>query len=156
MGVLQGRLSLSVGHEALHSEAGAFTVLGKDALSADKMFLPDYTATVSTPHVRLLTISKSKFVEALELGKDPLQLEQALDTLRAELAGETSRMEARERRDRQMSPFSLYSPSETMATVAFSNSPCFSPAIDGYGRTSPKLMLPTRPEPKRKKTQDSL
>eukprot|EP00929_Paragymnodinium_shiwhaense_P048579 TRINITY_DN24542_c0_g1_i1.p1 TRINITY_DN24542_c0_g1~~TRINITY_DN24542_c0_g1_i1.p1 ORF type:complete len:771 (+),score=171.98 TRINITY_DN24542_c0_g1_i1:89-2401(+) len=158
--VLQGRLSLFVGHEAFRSEAGAFTLLGKDALSGDKVFIPDYTASISTPSVRLLTIPKAKFVEAQSLDKGSKEeLEEALALLHAEFAGETSRQEAREmlreRMGDDVSPCSIDLESRGAPPLSrFSTSTGISPAI-----TMREVSSPNSPRARaagRKPTKDSL
>lgn len=156
--VLQGRLSLNVGQESFLSEAGAFTLLGKDALYTDRVFIPDYTASVSTPHVRLLTITKAKFLEAQVLDtRKASELEEVLHKLRAEQSGETSRMEARQFRDRasEGSPCSNYS--RGFATSRDSTTPCCSP-LGGENENADSSPSPRKTArcPERKKTQTSM
>mmetsp|Transcript_99891 Transcript_99891/g.320511 ORF Transcript_99891/g.320511 Transcript_99891/m.320511 type:complete len:723 (-) Transcript_99891:195-2363(-) len=98
--VLQGRVNMMVGRDGFRSEAGAFSVLGKDALLPRDYYEPDFSAHVSTREVRLLVISKSLFQRAQALDKDPEALQEALCSLASFCAGEISRKEARTLRSR--------------------------------------------------------
>eukprot|EP00971_Amphidinium_carterae_P249167 4945877-Amphidinium_carterae.1 len=88
--VLQGRIGIKAGREEFRCDAGAFTVLGKDALRPGRSFVSDFTAYLLTPKVRLLVITKVQFMEALAIeAKGEIQC--SLHTLAAEIAGETTR-----------------------------------------------------------------
>lgn len=94
--VLQGRLGLRAGREGFRSEAGAFSVLAKEALRTDlPTFVPDFSAFVCTPKVRFLLISREAFRRAQALDSDAPALERALLAQAAQAAGEVSRKEAR-------------------------------------------------------------
>jgi len=109
--VLQGRLTVRAGCDGFRTEAGAFTILGGDALRGGRPFTPDFAAFVSTIEVRLLSITKAHYLEARNLDQDPTLLEQAMASLAAESKGEASRKEAKElsrhHRTRSSSPSRL-------------------------------------------------
>lgn len=99
--VLQGRLAVRVGREGFRSEAGSFSLVARDALRPKvngREFRPDFGAFLATPKVRYLSMFRSTFREAQALDQNPAALEKALLTLREEMAGNVSRMEARELR----------------------------------------------------------
>jgi metal transporter CNNM len=93
--VLQGRLAIRVGVEHFRSEAGAFTLLSKDALRP-KAFKPDFGAYLGTPKVRFLVLTKARYEDAQELDKDPAKLKSAMEQLNAQMQGAISRKEGRE------------------------------------------------------------
>merc|ERR1711937_79663 len=77
--VLQGRLGLRVGREGFRAEAGAFSALGKEALSDQgESFKPDFSAFLGTPKVRFLLLSKESFRQAQALDLDTQAREKAL------------------------------------------------------------------------------
>mmetsp|Transcript_18208 Transcript_18208/g.42588 ORF Transcript_18208/g.42588 Transcript_18208/m.42588 type:complete len:638 (+) Transcript_18208:121-2034(+) len=88
--VLQGRFGLRLGRDQFRCEAGAFTVLGIDALCCQK-FAPDFTAFLATSKVRYLLISRSMFQQALKLESDADALTASLTLQRAHAAGESIR-----------------------------------------------------------------
>mmetsp|Transcript_28128 Transcript_28128/g.80727 ORF Transcript_28128/g.80727 Transcript_28128/m.80727 type:complete len:555 (+) Transcript_28128:2-1666(+) len=92
--ILQGKFGARVGLESFHSEMGAFSVLGRDALLS-QAFTPDFDAFISTQSVRFLSISKASYMRAVELDKDRATLEAALCSLAEDRAGEASRKELR-------------------------------------------------------------
>lgn len=96
--VLQGRLAIRVGYEAFRSEAGAFTLLTKDALREKRgnPFRPDFGAYLGTPKVRYLVLTKSRYKEAQELDRDAQKLGIAVQQMAAQRQGAISRKEARE------------------------------------------------------------
>jgi len=96
--VLQGRVNMLVGRDGFRTEAGAFSVLAKDALLPRDYFHPDFSAHLSTREVRLLIISKQQFLRAQALDQDAEGLQAALCSLAAFCAGEISRKEARKLR----------------------------------------------------------
>jgi len=93
--VLQGRVALRVGVEAFRCEAGAFSVLAKDALRPGRAMVSDFSAYIGTVKVRLLTITRAKYMEAVVLDRQPEVLQSSLNAIAAEAAGEASRQEAR-------------------------------------------------------------
>jgi len=94
--VLQGRVGMVVGRDGFRTEAGAFSVLAKDALLPRDYYYPDFSAHLSTKEVRYLCISRGQFLKAQALDRDPEALQQAWCSLAAFAAGEMSRKEARE------------------------------------------------------------
>lgn len=93
--VLQGRIAVRVGREGFRSEAGAFSVLAKDALRPGD-FAPDFGAFLGTLKVRYLVLTKARYQEAQALDRNPEALEHALAQLAEEAVGAVSRKEARE------------------------------------------------------------
>lgn len=91
--VLQGRLTMLAGRDSFPTEAGAFTVLAREALCAGQPFRPDFTAFVGTQKARFLSISKAVYLEARDLDQEPLTLEHSMSQLAAETVGETSSKE---------------------------------------------------------------
>lgn len=67
--VLQGRTSVLIGRDGFRSEAGAFKVLAKDALR-DEKYVADFSAFLTTPIVRFLSITKANFAKAKVLSED--------------------------------------------------------------------------------------
>lgn len=102
--VLQGRIAVRVGREGFRSEAGAFSVLAKDALRPGD-FAPDFGAFLGTLKVRYLVLTKARYQEAQALDRNPEALEHALAQLAEEAVGAVSRKEAREIR---MQKFPVY------------------------------------------------
>lgn len=98
--VLQGRMTVRVGHECFRSEAGAFTLLAKDALRPGS-FRPDFEAHLSTSEVRYLVLKRSRYQEAQALDKNKDALKKALHAMSLEAAGASSRKEARAIRQRE-------------------------------------------------------
>jgi len=130
--VLQGRLGLRVGREGFRSEAGAFSVLAKDALRTDLgVFTPDFSAFLATPKVRFLLISKAAMKEAQALDRDTVSRDQALLAQAARAAGEVSRKEARELQ--QLLPLRNAEEAKYLQ-IGTSGSPCQSP----FAMKSPK------------------
>merc|ERR1712202_65506 len=86
--ILQGRVGIRAGRDGFRSEAGAFSVLARDALAPGTSFVADYSAFLLTKTVRLVSITKVNFLEAMVLDKDKPLLAQAVTNLAAEVAGE--------------------------------------------------------------------
>jgi metal transporter CNNM len=93
--VLQGRVGMRVGREGFRVEAGAFSILARDTLRPGGDCSIDFAAHVSTPKVRYLSITKTRFLEAKELDRDPAALERAWAAQASEMVGESSRKEGR-------------------------------------------------------------
>lgn len=96
--VLQGRICVRVGRDGFRSEAGAFSLLARDALreGSASPYCPDFSAFVGTPEVRYLLITKKQFLKARELDNDVDSMNDAWCKLHAFNAGELSRKNARE------------------------------------------------------------
>jgi len=103
--VLQGRIAIRVGRERFRSEAGAFTLLAKDALRPND-FCPDFGAFLGTLKVRYLVLTKARYKEAQKLDKQPEALEEAMLRVAEEAKGAVSRKEAREIRNQKLDPLS--------------------------------------------------
>lgn len=93
--VLQGRLAARSGREQFRSEAGAFSVLGVNALGSEP-FLPDFSAFLSTKTVRVLIIRKEQFAHAKMMDKDPDQLDRAMQSFVAGTSAQVSRSARKE------------------------------------------------------------
>jgi len=85
--ILQGRVGIRAGRDEFRAEAGAFSVLARDALVPGAVFFSDYRAFLGTETVRLVQIAKVNFLEARELDRDKAQLAQAITDLAAEQQG---------------------------------------------------------------------
>eukprot|EP00403_Amphidinium_massartii_P018743 CAMPEP_0178420610 /NCGR_PEP_ID=MMETSP0689_2-20121128/26222_1 /TAXON_ID=160604 /ORGANISM="Amphidinium massartii, Strain CS-259" /LENGTH=606 /DNA_ID=CAMNT_0020042099 /DNA_START=39 /DNA_END=1855 /DNA_ORIENTATION=+ len=72
--VLQGRMAMKVGREGFRCEAGAFSILGKDALCPGIKYNTDFSAHLSTTRARFLVILKERFLEAQILDRNPSAL----------------------------------------------------------------------------------
>jgi len=75
--VLQGRVCVLAGRARFRSEAGAFSILAKDALTSKERYCPDFHAHLSTAEVRLILISRERFLQARTLDKDQEALQKA-------------------------------------------------------------------------------
>jgi len=93
--ILQGRLTIRAGHDSFRTEAGAFTILAREALRAGKRFAPDFTAFLGTQTVRFLSISKANYLEARDLDQHKSVLEHSIRLFAAETVGETLRRESK-------------------------------------------------------------
>merc|ERR1712066_831136 len=114
--VLQGRITMRVGRDGFLTDAGAFSVLAKDALLPRDYYYPDFGAYIGTKEVRFLSIQRKHFLKAQVLNRDPAALYEAQCALAAFTAGEVSRKEARDFRKRH------YNGCQSPLSVA--NSPC--------------------------------
>mmetsp|Transcript_44986 Transcript_44986/g.104092 ORF Transcript_44986/g.104092 Transcript_44986/m.104092 type:complete len:683 (+) Transcript_44986:93-2141(+) len=115
--VLQGRITMRVGREHFRCEAGAFSILGKDALCPGGHYVPDFSAHLSTMRARLLIIQKEKFLEAMLLDRTPSSLEDAFCQLAILNAGETSRRNPRHMPpSKQRGDSNLFSPRSDTST----------------------------------------
>lgn len=58
--ILSGKVGILAGKEQFHSELGAWSMIGADALrSNDGTYIPDFTAFVASESVRVLWITKT-------------------------------------------------------------------------------------------------
>jgi hypothetical protein len=94
--VLQGRVCVRVGRDGFRTEVGAFAILARDALQEGASYVPDFSAFLSTPEVRYLSITKTQFLKAKALDEDSYAMEHAWCNLQAFTAGELSREEAQD------------------------------------------------------------
>jgi CRP-like cAMP-binding protein len=78
--VLQGRLTALAGREQFRAEIGAFSVVGREALTSG-LYTADFDAWLSTESTRLLVLKKELFQKAQELDKDAGALERAMANL---------------------------------------------------------------------------
>lgn len=93
--VLQGRATVLIGRDGFKAEAGAFKVLGKDALN-DGTYTTDFSAFLGTERMRYLTIHKKSFQKAAKLSHDEAALEGALRCVSTPRLGEAAaRMKGR-------------------------------------------------------------
>jgi metal transporter CNNM len=92
--VLQGRVCVRVGRDGFRTEVGAFAILARDALQESASYVPDFSAFLSTPEVRYLSITKKQFLKAQALDEDNCAMENAWSSLQAFTAGELSREDA--------------------------------------------------------------
>lgn len=91
--VLQGRVSVIVGREGFRTEAGAFSLLAKDALLSTDSYCPDFSSSLCTKEVRYLSIARAQFEKARALDRDPEALQNERCALAAAFAGEASTQE---------------------------------------------------------------
>jgi len=142
MMVLQGRLGVRAGREGFKSEAGAFSVLAKEALRQDlQTFVPDFDAFLCTPKVRFLLISRESFRRAQALDKDLPAREQALLAQAAQVAGEVSRKEASKVQSQQVQPLLPISHSLGDAGHSQSGLSTRSPSFSPLSMRSPTGMV---------------
>lgn len=93
--VLQGRVCVSAGRDKFRSEAGAFSILAKDALLSEDCFRPDFSAHLSTAEVRYMHITRGLYQEAKSLDQDEEALNESWSTIKVLAHQDTRRREAR-------------------------------------------------------------
>jgi len=92
--VLQGRLGVVSGHDSFHSDCGAFSLLGRDALRIGD-YEPDFGAFLGTQKVRVLSFTKAQFQAAKELDNDETALQKAKALQATNTTAATSRRVAK-------------------------------------------------------------
>ncbi|KAH8070013.1 hypothetical protein JL721_5556 [Aureococcus anophagefferens] len=67
--VLNGKLSVLAGKDGFRAEAGPWSVLGADALTAaEGSFVPDFSAHVATESVRCIYVHRAEYARAVRAG----------------------------------------------------------------------------------------